>query len=61
MQQINLMWYFAIGIAYLLVNVLIRKMEVDDWMIALMWIFLWPICWIALAIDTFNKLIRKGK
>lgn len=55
------MWYFAIGIAYLLVNVLIRKMEVDDWMIALMWIFLWPICWIALAIDTFNKLIRKGK
>lgn len=53
------MWYFAIGIIYLLVNVLIRKMEVDDWTITLMWIFLWPICWIALIFHMINAVWNK--
>lgn len=61
-QNIIFMWYFLIGIIYLLVNTLIRKIEVDDWTLPFVWIFLWPFCFAALLFDGFGwvkKIVKK--
>lgn len=53
--------YVLIGLAYLLVNVLIRRIDTyDDWMLPLVWWFFWPIFFFALVIVGVGKLIKKN-
>lgn len=48
--------YLIIGLIYTLINIFIRKLDVDnDWMIVLVWWFMWPICFIAIIINYLNK------
>lgn len=49
--------YSFVGIIYVLVNGLIRKIysNDDDWQIVPVHIFGWPICLICLVIDKFIK------
>lgn len=55
-------WYFLIGLIYVLVNALIRKIDTDgDWLIALVWLLLWPFCFIALITALIQDLIYKNK
>jgi len=43
--------YCLIGLVYALVNIFIRKLDVDDdWTFVFIWIFIWPICFLALII-----------
>lgn len=51
--------YIMIGIAYCVINGGIRKLDNDDWTLAFVWLFLWPLCLIALIIDKFNTRRRK--
>lgn len=47
--------YMLIGIVYCLVNILIRKLEIEgDWAVVYVWLFLWPICFISLFIEKFK-------
>lgn len=41
--------YASIGLIYVLVNVFVRKIDPDDPMLVLVWWFLWPLCFAALA------------
>lgn len=53
--------YLLVGLVYLLVNVLIRKIQTeDDWMLPMVWLFFWWLCFIALFIIWIqNKLTKK--
>lgn len=53
--------YLLVGLVYLLVNVLIRKIQTeDDWMLPMVWLFFWWLCFIALFIAWIqNKLTKK--
>lgn len=54
--------YFLIGLAYVLVNVFVRKMEPDDPLLVLVWWFLWPIClfaWLAVLFTMLAGLALK--
>lgn len=53
--------YFIVGILYTLVNVLIRKMDVDDPLLVLVWIGLWPIAWVVLVIHFLEKKYANRK
>lgn len=55
-----LIGYVLIGLLYVLINIFIRDIEPDDPMLPLVWWFLWPICFVALAILIARRLI-KGK
>jgi hypothetical protein len=52
--------YVLIGILYAFYNGAIKKLDTDgDWDVGLLWMFLWPLCIIALIISKFKK--SKGK
>lgn len=58
--------YAAIGIAYWIVNIFVRKLHTknepeEGWILTPLWLFAWPICFIALIVSfiydyTTNKL-----
>lgn len=46
-----LFWYVLVGIIYTLINGFVRKLDTDgDMMIVFVWIFMWPIAFLALII-----------
>ncbi len=53
-------YYFLIGLLYTLTNVLYRKMDTDgDWFIVLVWMLLWPICFLGLIAGFIqDKLVK---
>jgi hypothetical protein len=49
--------YFAIGVAYCLVNGGIRKIDTEgDMFLPLMWVLLWPLFFVALSISLIVSL-----
>lgn len=48
--------YILIGLIYTLINIFIRKLDVDgDWTFVYVWVFLWPVCFIALFLEKFKE------
>ena len=52
-QHIYYVIYYFIGLSYWAINIFVRKLHLknDDgsgWFLAPMWLFLWPMCFIAL-------------
>lgn len=48
--------YILIGIVYLLINVLIRKLDTEgDYLLPNVWMFFWPLCLLALLIRRLDK------
>jgi hypothetical protein len=56
-------YYFLIGIIYAFINIYVRKFEEDnvDPLLTLVWITLWPICFIAIISGIAEDLIYKRK
>ncbi len=51
-----LLIYFIIGIIYVLYNALVKKINSDgDWMLPLVWLFAWPLCFVALFVIYINN------
>lgn len=41
--------YFIVGILYALINGVFRKINTDgDWLLSIVWIIAWPLCFIGL-------------
>ena len=60
------LWYTLIGMAYWAVNIFIRKLHLKNdnngaELIVLMWIFLWPICFLALIVFGVSDMLKKNK
>lgn len=58
------MWYFIIGLAYSLINGIIRKIDTDgDYLLPFVWLTLWPLGIISLiifvSIEKYKKLSNK--
>lgn len=54
--------YILIGLTYTLINGLVRKLDTDgDYLLPMVWIFLWPICFVALIFLKFNHYKDKYK
>lgn len=58
------MWYFIIGLLYMIINTFIRKIETDgDYLLPLAWFMVWPVGILGLiivgAINQYNKLVEK--
>lgn len=52
--------YLLIGLIYLLINTLVRKLNTeDDWMLPMVWLFFWWLCFIVLFILWIQK--KKSK
>lgn len=53
-----ILFYILVGIIYTLINAFVRKLNREgDWLLTLLWLFGWPLCFIALAIEKYqNKL-----
>lgn len=50
--------YFIIGIVYVIVNGLFRKMDTDgNPMLVWVWLTLWPVCFVPLAYTLFRDHI----
>lgn len=55
-----MLYYFLIGLTYWTINVWIRKMYVEgDYTLPFVWVFFWPLCFIALAIIKIQELKNK--
>ena len=53
-------WYFLIGIVYTFINGYVRNLDTDgDWGLPFVWLFLWPLAFIALIIMYISKRINK--
>lgn len=53
-------WYFLIGIVYTVINGYVRKLDTDgDWGLVFVWMFLWPLAFIALGIMYISKRVNK--
>lgn len=53
-------WYFLIGIVYTVINGYVRKLDTDgDWSLVFVWLFLWPLAFIALIIMYISKRVNK--
>jgi hypothetical protein len=54
-------WYFLIGIIYALVNIFIRQFDEEnvDPLLTIVWITLWPICFIGIISAISEDLIYK--
>jgi hypothetical protein len=53
--------YYFIGLSYWAINIFVRKLhtkndEGEGWFLAPMWMFLWPMCFIALLIVWISNL-----
>ncbi len=45
-------WYVIIGLIYTLINGFVRKLDTEgDWMLVFVWIFMWPVAFLALFIN----------
>ncbi len=52
--------YMLVGIGYLLVNVLVRKLDTgDDYLLPLVWMFLWWLCFIGIIAIYIDKKRNK--
>ena len=55
------MIYLIIGLVYVLINTLIRKIDLDDdWFLPIVWWTLWPIfaiCWLVVLVNIFIEYI----
>lgn len=51
-------WYFLIGIVYTVINGYVRKLDAD-WDLTFAWLFLWPVCFIALFVIYISKRVNK--
>ena len=50
--------YLLVGFIYVLVNIFLREMNEDgDWSLVFVWLFVWPICFIALLIKYINDRV----
>lgn len=52
--------YILIGLTYYLINIFVRKLHKDNededgWLLTILWIFGWPICFIALLIHKLKN------
>ena len=48
--------YFLIGVLYTLINLFIRKLNIeDDWGLMFMWILAWPLFFILLLISKISN------
>lgn len=54
------LWLF-IGFLYVMINVYIRKLETDDPLLVLVWLFLWPLGFLSLLVLGIIYLIKKIK
>lgn len=53
-------WYFLIGIVYTVINGYVRKLDTDgDFTLPFVWMFLWPLAFIALGIMYISKRVNK--
>lgn len=53
-------WYFLVGIIYTVINGYVRKLDTDgDWGLVFVWMFLWPLAFIALGIMYISKRVNK--
>ena len=55
--------YFLVGLAYWAVNIFVRKLhkkneDGDGWFLVPLWVFGWPLCFLALAVDYFIMKTR---
>jgi len=50
--------YVLIGMLYMFVNILVRKLDADDPLLVLLWWFLWPIAMIGLLVLSLQIFIR---
>lgn len=50
--------YVLIGMLYMFVNILVRKLDADDPLLVLFWWFLWPIAMIGLLVLSLQIFIR---
>lgn len=56
--------WFMIGVLYFCVNIFIRKLhlknspEMANWLVPV-WVFLWPMCWLAILVGKYFKWKRK--
>lgn len=58
--MILLQMYFLVGILYVFVNGYVRRLDLDgDWSLPFVWMFLWPLCFIALFVMWIGKRINK--
>lgn len=54
--------YFLIGLVYAVINGWIRGLNDDgDWLLTIVWITLWPLCFIALIFTIQEELIFRRK
>lgn len=51
-------WYFLIGIVYTVINGYVRRLQAD-WDLTFVWLFLWPLAFIALIIMYISKRVNK--
>lgn len=56
--------YMLIGLLYWAINIFIRKLHrenqpEDGWYLTLVWVFLWPICFIGILIAFIQRKITK--
>jgi hypothetical protein len=58
--------YVIIGLSYWFVNIFVRKLHKDNdehegWFLAPMWLLLWPMCFVGLAIVFASNIREKIK
>lgn len=55
-------YYFLIGLIYTFINGYIRKIDTEgDFLLPMVWLCLWPICFIGLAACFIQNKIEKYK
>lgn len=57
--------YYFIGLSYWAINIFVRKLHTkndtgEGWFLAPMWLFLWPMCFIALFFVWVSNLKQKS-
>lgn len=60
------LYYFLVGLAYWAINIFIRKLHLKNdnngaELIVMMWLFLWPICFLVLIIAGLSDMFKSKK
>lgn len=59
MKFLTIEIWLIVGLLYVLINVFLRKLETDDPMLVLVWLFLWPLGILSLIVLGIIHLIQK--